>query len=154
MTREKFLNDCKKKHPEDYGICLPPTTAQDAVNALIEHFLGEGWYSTMPMSTEQINTQAVCEILDKYPEKKSIREKLADMAHRSPEVRKIELTEAGKAELKKRSSENCSYLAALFNTAKQLYMIGSPKNGFAAISPDENGACVTYVSEDSIILKD
>ena len=67
ITPNEFLKKQRKEHPDDYGICPPPTPAQGAVDVLIEHFLGKGWYSTMPMGTEQINTQAVCEILDKYP---------------------------------------------------------------------------------------
>lgn len=76
MTPEKFLKQCREKHPEDYGMCAPPTEAQTGLNILIEHFLGENWYSTMPMSAEQINTQAICEILEKYPEKVSLKDRL------------------------------------------------------------------------------
>lgn len=67
ITPEEFLKRQHDKHPGDYGICPPPTPPQEAVGILIEHFLGKDWYSTMPMSQEQINTQAVCEILDEYP---------------------------------------------------------------------------------------
>lgn len=67
ITPKEFLDKQHREHPGDYGICPPPTPAQEAVNTLIEHFLGKGWYSTMPMGAEQVNTQAVCEILDEYP---------------------------------------------------------------------------------------
>lgn len=67
ITPKEFLDKQHREHPGDYGICPPPTPAQEAVNILIEHFLGNDWYSTMPMGAKQVNTQAICEILDKYP---------------------------------------------------------------------------------------
>lgn len=50
----------------DYGICMPPCEPQFALNILIEHFLGDGWCISMPVSQEQVNTEAVYEILSRY----------------------------------------------------------------------------------------
>lgn len=85
MTAEQFIKERQekaKKEGKDYGICLPPTEAQEAVNILIEHFLGKGWYTTLSMNAAQVNTQAVYEILDKYPEKKTFREHLKALTGR------------------------------------------------------------------------
>jgi hypothetical protein len=50
----------------DYGICPPPTDAQTGLNVLIEYFLGSDWYVPLPLSTEQVNTEAICLILSLY----------------------------------------------------------------------------------------
>lgn len=44
----------------------PPMDAQTAVNELCRFFLGEDWYTTNPISQEQINTEIVYEIECKY----------------------------------------------------------------------------------------
>lgn len=52
------------------GNIFPPSLdAQTAVDFLIEYLLGEDWYCVNPISTEQINTEAVAEILWKYSRK-------------------------------------------------------------------------------------
>ena len=66
--KKQLLNDSK-----DYGLCPPPTNAQDGLNILIDHFLGEDWYSTMPMSQEQVNSEAIYEILQKTSKNKTIK---------------------------------------------------------------------------------
>ena len=64
-----------------YDICTPPTSAQECMNVLIDHFLGPDWYENVlidhflgpdwydiwPETQEQVNTLAVCEILSKHP---------------------------------------------------------------------------------------
>ena len=47
---------------KDYGLCSPPMNAQVALNELCRYFLGEGWYTTMPESQEQVNTEIVYDI--------------------------------------------------------------------------------------------
>lgn len=37
------------------------------MHLLIDHFLGEDWYVTMPENDDQVITVAVADILDKYP---------------------------------------------------------------------------------------
>lgn len=74
MTPERFFEEAKKKDGHDYGMLPPPTTAKDALNVLINHFLGENWYVEMPMGVEQIYTEAVYEILEKYPERRPFSE--------------------------------------------------------------------------------
>ena len=70
MTPEEF---CKFVYENDengkdyYGIFPPPTNAQVGLDILIKHFLGEGWYTTLSMHNEQVNTEAICEILRLYP---------------------------------------------------------------------------------------
>ncbi len=54
----------------DYGLCPPPTTADDCLKALSDHFLGKNYISLIPMSQEQVNTEIVIEILLKTQPKK------------------------------------------------------------------------------------
>jgi hypothetical protein len=80
----KFLDDVyskANKAGKDYGILAPPTTAQDGLDVLRKHFLGDGWYTVNPLSTEQVNTEVVAEILMKYPDPLH-REKLRDRVKR------------------------------------------------------------------------
>lgn len=62
-NKKKFIEILKD---DSYGIFLAPTNAQLAVNILCEYLLGEGWYSGDPVSNEQVNTEIVDCILDKY----------------------------------------------------------------------------------------
>lgn len=71
MDAEKFKKTILEKSGKDYGICPPPLDAQEALNILTEHFLGEDWYVTIPVNQQQVNTEAVYEILRKFPEKKT-----------------------------------------------------------------------------------
>lgn len=64
--KDKWLESMKRESPK-YGILPPPTEAQEALNVLTEHFLGESWYVVDPLCTRQVNTVALCEILKKYP---------------------------------------------------------------------------------------
>lgn len=59
---EKIRRILQLTDGKDYGLCSPPMKAQVALNELCRYFLGENWYSTMPESQEQINTEIVCEI--------------------------------------------------------------------------------------------
>lgn len=61
--RNRILNLTDKK---DYGLCPPPMDAQVAVNELAKHFLGDDWYSVMPISNLQINTEIVMKIEMRY----------------------------------------------------------------------------------------
>ena len=51
---------------KDYGLCSPPMNAQVALDELCRYFLGEDWYTTMPESREQVNTEKVYEIEKRY----------------------------------------------------------------------------------------
>ena len=46
----------------------PPTQAQEGIDILIKHFLGDNWYC-ISTNNEQANTEAIYEILQKYPRK-------------------------------------------------------------------------------------
>jgi len=48
-------------------LCPPPLDAQKALDILIDHFLGDKWYVVMPLPPKQVNTEAVYDILTKYP---------------------------------------------------------------------------------------
>lgn len=50
----------------DYFPFAPPMKAQTALNELCRFFLGDDWYSVVPISQEQINTEIVYEIECKY----------------------------------------------------------------------------------------
>ena len=70
MKSDDFLKMLFDNGAEDCGILAPPSDPQVALNALIHHFLGENWYSVNPISQKQVNTEAVCQILDSFPNKK------------------------------------------------------------------------------------
>ncbi len=63
MKAEEFKGRLIEKSNKDYGLCCPPIEAQEAVDILIEHFLGKDWYVAMPMCVEQVNSEAIYEIL-------------------------------------------------------------------------------------------
>lgn len=65
MKVEQFLKKQHEKDSKDYGLCPVPTDAQEALNLLAKHFLGDDWYVAMPMGAEQVNTEIVCEILQR-----------------------------------------------------------------------------------------
>ena len=48
---------------------LKPLTGQEAVNELIDHFLGKGWYVVDPLGVSQVNAIAVDEIKKRFPHK-------------------------------------------------------------------------------------
>jgi len=65
MNCEDFINKRRKldlNEDEDPTTC-PNTTAQEALDALREHFLGEDWFITDPVGGRQANTIIVYEIL-------------------------------------------------------------------------------------------
>lgn len=65
MTPTEFLEMQNEKDIMNYGLCPVPTKADDAMQVLIEHFLGKDWYVVMPLSQEQVYTEAVHRILEK-----------------------------------------------------------------------------------------
>lgn len=73
MKAEEFAEKQYEKTSIDYGLCPPPTTTDEALEVLIEHFLGKDWYTTLPLSKEQTNTEAVIAILEKTQPKNFIQ---------------------------------------------------------------------------------
>lgn len=72
MKTEEFLKIVDEHNEgKSYGICTQPYPADKCINILIEHFLGKDWYTTLPMSSEQVYTEAICDILDKTQKRKS-----------------------------------------------------------------------------------
>ena len=67
MTREEFLEIVHENTDVDCGILAPPTDPQLGLNCLIKHFLGDNWYVQYSCHQTQVNTEAICEILMKYP---------------------------------------------------------------------------------------
>lgn len=63
FDREHILSLCEEG---DFGIMPPPMKAQTALDELCRYFLGKDWYITMPVSTEQANTEIVAEIERRY----------------------------------------------------------------------------------------
>ena len=63
MKPEEFLKKCYENDSIDYGLCSPPTDAQEAIHILANHLLGDDWYIVMPQSQEQCNTDIVYAIL-------------------------------------------------------------------------------------------
>jgi len=66
--KDKLIADriLKLTDGKDYGICSPPMNGQVALDELCRYFLGEDWYTTIPESQEQVNTEIVYEIETKY----------------------------------------------------------------------------------------
>ena len=61
---------------------LKPLEAQEALNMLIDHLLGDDWYCVDPLGPKQVNAVAVDEIIRKYPKKKRIKISLVDRPNR------------------------------------------------------------------------
>lgn len=79
MTPEEFTEFIYKNADSDYGILPPPIDAQTGLDVLIHHFLGDDWYSISLIHTEQVNTEAIHEILRKYPRKESIIKRVSKL---------------------------------------------------------------------------
>lgn len=73
---EDFLEKDIMTEEDKKNIFAPPIEPQIALNILIEHFLGEDWYTSNPVGLKQVNTEAVYEILSKYPKKKPFWKKI------------------------------------------------------------------------------
>mgnify|MGYP005780758093 CR=1 FL=1 len=73
MTAKEFLEITYEKNKQEWkdDIFPPPTNAQEGLDILIKHFLGDDWYC-ISTNNEQANTEAIYEILQKYPRKKII----------------------------------------------------------------------------------
>lgn len=65
----KKLTDWMRNDAKNCGIFAPPMESNMAIDFLRRYLLGEDWYSLSPVSTEQINTEIVHEILLKYSRK-------------------------------------------------------------------------------------
>jgi hypothetical protein len=76
MEADKFKKIVLDKSDKDYGLCPPPIEAQEGLDVLIGHFLGESWYTTMPLSQQQVNTEAIYNILSLYPKRKLLKDVL------------------------------------------------------------------------------
>lgn len=63
---ENFEREENKKPEREREILPPSTDAQLVVNCLCDLFLGEDWYVVDPISTGQINTLILDEILYKH----------------------------------------------------------------------------------------
>ena len=88
MTPKEFDEILMKKKIEmgdEDNIFCPPTSDYEGLNILIKHFLGDNWYTVNPISHEQVNTEAIMEILCKYPngeqKKERRRKRIADFLH-------------------------------------------------------------------------
>jgi hypothetical protein len=69
MKPEDFINNLRKENNFDYGLCPPPIKAEKGLDILIKHFLGDNWYTNMPLSTEQVYTEAIYTIIEKHQKK-------------------------------------------------------------------------------------
>lgn len=65
MKAEEFF--ARIRNDIEENIFPKGTDAQEALNILIEHFLGDDWYIVDPLGVSQVNSVAVLEILQKYP---------------------------------------------------------------------------------------
>lgn len=79
MTTKEFEDFLEKEimtEEDKKNIFAPPLAPQIALNVLIEHFLGKDWYTPNPIGVKQVNTEAVYEILSRYPKKRNLFERL------------------------------------------------------------------------------
>lgn len=79
MTTKEFEDFLEKEimtEEDKKNIFAPPLEPQIALNILIEHFLGKDWYTPNPIGVKQVNTEAVYEILSRYPKKRNLFERL------------------------------------------------------------------------------
>lgn len=60
------LKDHDKERKEPVILDVINTKSQEVVNVLCDLFLGENWYVVDPLSTEQVNTLILDNILYKY----------------------------------------------------------------------------------------
>lgn len=105
MDSEKFAKMVYENSNFQYDICPPPIDAQCGLNILIEHFLGQNWYTIMPLSQKQVNTEAIYEILRKYPEKKSLKDMIKETYYNLKAKYKLWKTERLSKKLTKASKE-------------------------------------------------
>ena len=68
MTIIEWLRDKNSTENKD-NILAPCMDAQTAVNFLIDYLIGDDWYVAYPACTEQVNTEAVMFILQKFSRK-------------------------------------------------------------------------------------
>ncbi len=83
MDAEQFAKEVWNNAGKDYGLCPPPTEAQAGLSILIKHFLGENWYVMMPLSPEQVNTEAIYDILRMFPPRRLWWEEVKSYFRRS-----------------------------------------------------------------------
>ena len=79
MTTKEFNEILLQKkietHDED-NIFPPGTSDREGMRILINHFLGDNWYVNYSASTEQVNSEAIMEILSRYPHAEQEKERL------------------------------------------------------------------------------
>ena len=68
MTIIEWLRDKNSTENKD-NILAPCMDAQTAVNFLIDYLIGDDWYVAYSACTEQVNTEAVMFILQKFSRK-------------------------------------------------------------------------------------
>ena len=69
MKSKNFINELKKETDFNYGLCPPPIKAEQGLDILIKHFLGDNWYTTMPLNKDQAYTEAIYTIIEKHQKK-------------------------------------------------------------------------------------
>lgn len=63
------FNEWLDKNWQKDNMFPPPLNAQLALQFLKDYLLGEDWYVVNPLGQEQINSEIVAEILNKYSKK-------------------------------------------------------------------------------------
>lgn len=78
MTTKEFNDILLQKkietHDED-NIFPPETSDREGMRILIHHFLGDHWYVCYNPSPGQVNSEAIMDILAKYPHAQQEKEK-------------------------------------------------------------------------------
>ena len=50
----------------NYGIFCPPMSNSTFIAYIMDYLLGENWFSVNPVNGEQLNTEILFEVLEKY----------------------------------------------------------------------------------------
>lgn len=82
MTTKEFEDFLEKEimtKEDKKNIFAPPLEPQIALDILRKHFLGEDWYTANPISTKQVNTEVVYEILRRYPRRERLFKRLVKL---------------------------------------------------------------------------
>lgn len=53
----------------NFGIFYPPMKAEEFVEFIKDYLLNENWYTVNPVSNEQVYTEILIDVLDRYSKK-------------------------------------------------------------------------------------
>lgn len=60
------FTDWLENADDNYGIFNSPMSDKECIQLITNYLLGENWYVTSPVSHDQVNTERVFQILNRY----------------------------------------------------------------------------------------